>query len=310
MMLGQIKAQKVGISIFTCGIVRIARAGRSFVDWIRGIQNAMRYIEDNITEDLDYCDIARQAYVSSFHFQRAFSILSGLTLGEYIRNRRLTLAGIELSARNVKVIDVAMKYGYDSPDSFNRAFSRFHGISPSSAKKEGAALKSFLPLKINFKLEGGNTMEYRIEAKEALRVIGVKRVFNSETSYSEIPKFWDEHFNSGGGKHIFGMFGVCYDHDEDTHLFNYMIADCIEGKDGLPDTYEEMEIPAKTWAVFPCRGAMPLALQEVNGKIWSEWLPNCQEYEIDGNMNIEMYSDGDSGSADYYSEIWIPVRKK
>ena len=280
------------------------------MDWIQGVQNAVRFIEDNITEELDYDEIAKQAYVSSFHFQRAFGILCGFTLGEYIRNRRLTLAGLELSAGKIKVIDVAVKYHYDSPDSFNRAFSRFHGISPSSAKKEGAILKSLAPLKIKFNLEGGSVMEYRIEAKEAFTVVGSAKEFNSDASYSEIPKFWREHFESGGGKHICGMFGICYDHDEDTHLFNYMIADSIGGKEELPDIFVKKEIPAKTWAIFPCKGAMPNALQEVNSRIWSEWLPNCREYEMDGNINLEMYSDGDTSSADYYSEIWIPVIRK
>jgi AraC family transcriptional regulator len=106
------------------------------MDWIRGVQNAIQYVEDNITEKLDFETISKQAFVSSFHFQRAFSILCGFTLGEYIRNRRLTLAGMELSSSNAKVIEVAVKYGYDSPDSFTKAFIRFHGIPPSSAKTE------------------------------------------------------------------------------------------------------------------------------------------------------------------------------
>lgn len=283
------------------------------MDWIKGIQNAVLYIEDNITEELDYNEIAKQAYVSSFHFQRAFAILCGFTLGEYIRNRRLTLAGIELLSGDEKIIDVALKYGYDSPDGFTKAFSRFHGVSPSSLRKEGAglnALKFCAPLKIKFKLEGGNIMDYKIESKEAFTVIGTIREFNSDTSTALIPKFWQEHYQSGGGKYICGMFGICSDHDSDCKAFDYMIADSAEGKGALPDKYVTKEIPAKTWAVFPVKGAMPDALQEVNRKIWSEWLPNCREYEIDGNLNIEMYSAGDTSSPDYYSEIWIPVKKK
>lgn len=280
------------------------------MDWIQGIQNAVRYIEDNITEELDYDDIAGRACVSSFHFQRAFGILCGFTLGEYIRNRRLTLAGMELSSGNAKVIDVAVKYGYDSADSFTKAFSRFHGISPSCARKEGASLKSVAPLKIKFKLEGGNVMDYRIEAKEAFTVIGAVREFNNDTSYLEIPKFWGEHFQSGNGKYVCGMFGICFDSSEDCKNFNYMIADSAAGKGKLPDEFTTKEIPAKTWAVFPVKGAMPTALQDVNTRIWSEWLPNCREYELDGDINIEMYSDGDTNSADYYSEIWVPVKKK
>ena len=279
------------------------------MSWVQGIQNAIRYIEDNITDELNYDEIAKQAYISSFYFQRAFSILCGFTLGEYIRNRRLTLAGMELSSGDVKVIDIAVKYGYDSPDSFTKAFTRFHGISPSSARKEGSNLKSSAPLTINFKLEGGKIMDYRIEAKDAFTVIGEVREFNSDTSYKEIPTFWGNHFQSGGGEYISGMFGICFDHDEDSNKFSYMIADCVDGKGTMPEKYTKMNLPAKTWAVFPVKGPMPDALQEINTKIWSEWLPNCHEYEMHGNTNIEMYSCGDTSSADYYSEIWLPVRK-
>ncbi|SHN69561.1 AraC family transcriptional regulator [Desulfovibrio litoralis] len=280
------------------------------MDWIQGIQNAIRYIENNILEELDYDEIATQAYVTSFYFQRAFSVLCGFTLGEYIRNRRLTLAGVELSSGTDKIIDVALRYRYDSPDSFTKAFTRFHGIPPSSAKKEGATLKFIAPLKIKFKLEGGNVMDYRLETKEAFNVIGVERGFNSDTAYADITKFWYEHFENGNGKYICGMFGISYGYNSNTHMFNYMIADSIQDKGSLPDGFITKEIPAKTWAVFPVKGAIPSALQEVNSKIWSEWLPNCHEYELDGNINIEMYSEGDINSTDYYSEIWIPVKKK
>jgi AraC family transcriptional regulator len=280
------------------------------MDWIQGIQNAIRYIEENITEELDYDEIARCANISSFHFQRAFSILCGFPLGEYIRNRRLTLAAMELSASDIKVIDAAVKYRYDSPDSFTKAFTRFHGIAPSSAKKEGAQLKAFAPLKIKFSLEGANLMEYRIEAKDAFQVIGTARDYNMDTAFEEVPKFWQEHYQSGNGKYIFGMFGINYDEDYSSGKFSYMIADRIDGKGALPDIFTTKEIPAKTWAVFPCRGAMPKALQDTATKTMNEWLPNCREYEMDGNFIIEMYSEGDTTSSDYYSEIWLPVKKK
>ena len=159
-------------------------------------------------------------------------------------------------------------------------------------------------------MEGGSIMDYKIEAKEAFEVIGAVREFDSDTSYAEIPKFWGEHFQSGDGQFIHGMFGICYEHSCDTKKFNYMIADTVAGKGKLPDKFVKKEIPARTWAIFPIKGAMPNALQEVNTRIWNEWLPNCREYELDGNINIEMYSCGDTSSADYYSEIWIPVKKK
>lgn len=279
------------------------------MDWITGLQNALRYIEDNITEELDSTEISKLAHVSSFHFQRVFSILCGYTLGEYIRNRRLTLAGTELMKGNAKVIDVALKYGYDSPDSFAKAFARFHGITPSSVRNKGVRLKSFTPLKIKFSLEGGSTMEYKIVDKDAFIVIGVEREFDYETSYEAIPKFWSEHFESGGGKYVCGMFGICFDENKDSNSFKYIIADSYNPAREIPDGYITKTFPAAKWAVFPCTGAMPKALQDVNTRIWNEWLPNCREYEIAGNYNVEMYSEGDTNSSDYYSEIWIPVKK-
>lgn len=275
--------------------------------WAEGIQNAVQYMEDNITEELDIGDIAAMAYVSPFHFQRIFSVLCGFTVGEYIRSRRLTLAAQELSASDMKVIDAAVKYGYDSPDSFTRAFTRFHGISPSAAKERGAELKDFAPLRIKLTLEGGTVMEYRIVEKAAFTVMGRARRFNSETSYSEIPKFWDEHFSGDECKKICGMYGVCLDGDGSS--FEYLIADNYDPCNEVPEGYVTKTIPEGTWAVFPCRGALPNSLQNVNTRIWNEWLPNCKEYKLGGNYNIEMYTPPAENPEDTYSEIWVPVVK-
>lgn len=130
--------------------------------WVEGIGDAISYIENNITEELTIDDIAKQAYVSPFYFQKGFSMLCGFTVGEYIRQRRLTLAGSELIATDSRIIDIALKYGYDSPDSFTRAFTRFHGVTPVAVRKDGAVIKSFAPLKIKFTLEGGYIMDYKI----------------------------------------------------------------------------------------------------------------------------------------------------
>lgn len=147
------------------------------MDWITGIQNAINYIEDRITDELDYEQIAKESFSSSFHFQRVFSILCGYTLGEYIRNRRLTLAGTELANTREKVIDVAYKYGYDNPESFAKAFQKFHGITPSQARGSGVMLKSFSRLSTKVSLEGGSIMNYRIEEKPAMLLTGYKRRF-------------------------------------------------------------------------------------------------------------------------------------
>jgi len=274
--------------------------------WIEGIQNAIGFIEDNLTAELKIEDIAAKAYVSAFHFQRIFNVLCGYTVGEYIRNRRLSLAAEELSRSEARVVDVAVKYGYDSPDSFARAFTKFHGVYPSAAKLKGANLKSFVPIRIKLKLEGGKMLEYRIVEKEQFTVMGKARKFNTETGYAEIPKFWDEH-NMSGDKAVLGMYGICM--DSDGRDFDYLIADNYLPWNEIPEGYEIRVIPAGTWAIFPCRGALPKSLQDVNTRIWSEWLPNCKEYKLAGNYNIEMYTPPTENPDDYYCEIWVPVER-
>ena len=252
--------------------------------WNEGITNAVAYIEEHLTEEIDINKVADQAYVSSFYFQKIFNVLCGFTVGEYIRNRRLTLAAQELSSTDIKVIDAALKYGYDSPDSFTRAFAKFHGISPS-----------------------GTMLEYKIVEKAQFTVMGRTRRFNTETSYEEIPKFWKEHIASGENKTVCGMYGICADIDGKN--FDYLIADNYLPWNEVPEGYETRVFPQGTWAVFPCHGALPKALQEVNTKIWSEWLPSCKAYKFAGNYNIELYTPLHENPEDDYSEIWIPVEK-
>lgn len=150
--------------------------------------------------------------------------------------------------------------------------------------------------------------EYRIVEKSAFTVMGRARSFNTETSYTEIPKFWSEHYQAGESKIVKGMFGVCMDSDGTN--FEYLIADTYMPWNEVPQGYTTKVIPAGTWAVFPCKGALPKALQDVNTKIWSEWLPNCREYKLAGNYNIEVYlTPPQSDPNDTYSEIWVPVEK-
>lgn len=270
--------------------------------WTKGIQSAIQYVEENLTRELSIAEIAARAYVSPFYFQKIFNVLCGFTVGEYIRNRRLTLAAEELSKADTKVIDVAVKYGYDSPDSFARAFTKFHGISPSAAKEKGAAIKSFAPVRIKLTLEGGTIMEYRIVEKAAFTIMGKCRKFNADTSYTEIPQFWREHYQNGGGEIIKGMFGACVDGNGKD--FDYFIADMYFPWNEIPEGCTTKTFQSGTWAVFPYHGECPKALQDVNTKIWSEWLPNCRGYELVGNYNLEVYLDKE------YGEIWVPVKKK
>ncbi len=283
--------------------------------WIEGIGEAISYIEENITAELTIEAIAKQAFVSPFYFQKGFAMLCGFTVGEYIRQRRLTLAGSELVSTDEKIIDIALKYGYDSPDSFTKAFTRFHNVTPTAVRKDGAMIKSFAPLKIEFTLEGGYLMDYKIVEKDSFTVIGASRMFKYETAKSEIPQFWTEHYQAGKGRIVCGMYGVCLDENTGSDEFEYLIADNYDPSAEVPDGFVTKTIPKHTWAVFACKGAMPTALQDVNHKIFSEWLPNCRDYEIAAGYNIEMYTsiaDYPQGNQDenYYSEIWIPVKKK
>ncbi len=276
--------------------------------WTEGIGSAIDYIESNLTEELKIEDIAAKAYVSPFYFQKIFKVLCGFTVGEYIRNRRLTLAAEELTCTNEKIIDIALKYGYDSHDSFTRAFTKFHGISPSAARENGAELKSFAPLKIRLTLEGGNMLEYRIEEKLSFTVVGKMKKFNTETSYDEIPKYWDEYNESGGNDIAPGMYGLCC--DSDGKSFEYYIGCNYLPFMGIPDGYIAKIIPAGMWAIFPCKGTIVETLQSVNTKIWSEWLPNLKEYRLSGNYNLEVYlTPPQPDPKDEYCEIWVPVEK-
>ena len=201
--------------------------------WIEGFQESIDFIEQNLTEELDTADIAAKAALSPFYYQRIFGALCGMTVGEYIRARRMTLAAQELSREDVKVIDVAVKYSYESPDSFTKAFQKFHGIIPSQAREAGAPLRSFAPLHIKITMEGGTMLDYRIVEKAPFTIVGTKRRFNSDTSYQEIPKFWAEYMGQGEKCPIMGTFGVCVDMGDKD--FDYWIADLYKPWEDIPE---------------------------------------------------------------------------
>jgi AraC family transcriptional regulator len=285
------------------------------MEWMKAIGEAVDYIEKNITEELAVDDVANHVGISTFYFQKGFSMLCGYSIMEYIRNRRLALAGVELTNSDAKVIDLAMTYGYDSPDSFTKAFTRFHGITPSQVRKEGTMLKSFAPLKLTISLKGGYLMDYRITAKDSFTVIGSAKEFFYENAKQQIPAFWQEHFASGKGQTVCGMFGINIDEQMGSEKFEYLIADVYNPAMDIPEGFVTRTIPAFTWAIFPCKGAMPESLQNVNEKIFSEWLPALKEYEFAAGYCVEMYDDPDKypkGTQDenYCAEIWIPVKRK
>lgn len=285
------------------------------MEWAELVRDAVQYVENHITEDITMYDVAEYVNVSPFYFHKGFSILCGYTLSEYIRNRRMALAGEELQTGNVTVMELAMKYGYDSPDSFTRAFARFHGCTPLSVRRDKTMVKTFAPLKLTISLKGGCIMDYRITKKEAFTVLCTAKMFSYENAKQDVPLYWQEHYASGKGEHVCGMFGINIDPLMGDEKFEYLIADVYNPSVDVPDGFEVRVIPALTWAVFPCRGPLPQSLQDVNTKIFSEWLPALQNCEFAAGYCVEMYDAPDKypdGTKDkeYYTEIWIPVKKK
>lgn len=290
------------------------------MDWITGISKAIDYIEEHITEPTDYARAAKEACSSPFNFQRVFALLCGYTLGDYVRMRRLTLAGEALLSTDAKVIDVALKYGYDSPESFSRAFTRFHGVSPSAVRK-GAAIRSFSRICVKLILTGGRIMEYRIEKKQAAKIICRRREFTKpgdDYTNREIPEFWNECGRDGSIQKLCGyikdsaqfkgLLGVCFSTEMTDSGFPYGIGAEYDGESD-PQDFEIVEIPAYTYAVFTMRGKMPDAFRETYRKICTEFFPQSG-YEYGNGVEIEVYPSADVQNPDYSCEIWIAVKPK
>ena len=273
--------------------------------WIEGFQESIDYIEENLSEALDIEKIARKAALSPFYYQRIFGAVCGMSVGDYIRARRMTLAAQRLTSTEEKVIEVALAYGYDSPDSFAKAFGRFHGITPSQAREPGTRLRSLAPMRIKLTMDGGNMLEYSITEKAPFTIVGVKRRFNSDTSYQEIPKYWEEWMQQGEKRPVMGTFGVCVDMIGKN--FDYWIADLYFPWEENPEGCETRVIPRSLWAQFPCTLE---TLQAVNTKIWSEWLPSLRGYQLAEDCEIEVYLPSEDGSGEIKTAIWVPLKKE
>ncbi|MDE6784565.1 MAG: AraC family transcriptional regulator [Ruminococcus sp.] len=292
------------------------------MEWIKSIQNAIDYIEEHLTDDIDYEDIARKAYSSTFHFQRVFSILCGFTVGDYIRMRRLSMAASDLIRHNCKVIDTALKYGYDTPESFTRAFVRFHGVTPTEAKR-GSNVKSFSRLSVKLILTGGRTMDYRIEKLGAFKVICRRKQVSKQNNWTATPDisaYWGECAENGTTQKIIsyfpekpnlkGILGICFSGGFEAENFPYGIGIEYDGRPVPDDELEIIEIPANTYAVFVCRGKMPDAFPETYKKIITEFFPQSSKYEYAHGIELEVYPTDDIHNPDYICEIWIAVNEK
>lgn len=298
------------------------------MDWISGLQRAVDYIEAHLDEPLDYADIAAQSYSSSYHFQRVFSLLCGMTLGEYIRCRRLALAGAELSAGGAKVIDVALKYGYDSPDSFARAFAKFHGITPSGAR-QGQQIRSFSRFTVKLVLEGGTKMMYRIETKPELILTGYRRRFTGLPFGPDRERQEEDFFcttraaqwllrGAAAANHIdycvvdniaddgYDFFiAAALDADERA----YMLDSAVMGVDMTQFRFEHITIPAQTYAVFATEHSeAPIdEYLDIRQRIAAEWLPGSG-YTLANAPELALYHwRPQTGKHDRYIEICLPV---
>ena len=282
------------------------------MDLLTQLNNAVKYIEENICADIEIDKISGVTYYSPYHFGRIFYYITDMPLSEYIRKRKLSLAAMELQNSAVKVIDLAVKYGYDSADSFTRAFIKQHGVTPTEARRSGVALKLFPPITFQIKIQGVQEMNWRIEEREAFEVFGIEKIFkNDETD--KIPAFWDETRDDGRRIRLTEegerngctvIMAICGHIDESADEFPYMI--CFEVITGCNTTgFKVVKIPKATWVVFRAegmKGHSNCQIPELFHTAYSEWFPSSM-YEKFPGPDMEIYGDG-------FEEVWIPVVKK
>ncbi len=290
------------------------------MDWITGIQRALDYTESHLTVEIDYEAVAKQACSSVFHFQRMFGMLCGFSLGDYIRMRRLTLAAEELMRTDCRIIDIALKYGYDTPESFSRAFLRFHGINPTHAR-QGGTVKSFSRLSVKLILSGGSTMDYRIEKKAPFQLVCKKKQVikpQGDTAAEDISAFWAACRKDGTVEaicrharfdHLGGMLGVCFSGEMSDSVFPYGIGAEYNGAPLGGEQLEILEIPEHTYAVFQCKGKMPEAFNTTYQRIVTEFFPQSN-YEYGNGVELEVYPSAEVDDPNYACEIWIAVNEK
>lgn len=254
--------------------------------------------------------------MSNYHFHRLFSMITGITANEYIRKRRLSMAGQEISMSDAKVLDISLKYGYDSPESFSKAFMRFHGVTPGIARRSGMELKSFNRLIIKISLEGGTIMDYKIVKKESFKLLTKVKEFRvesiSEEDNRDIPNFWNECAESGVLKQLKSntkkqdIYGACKPISKESKYFDYGIAMEYCGGD-IPEGFVVWDVKPTLWGVFKCIGEDEKCIGEMWNRIFNEFLPGS-EYVMLDDIDFELYKE--ENNTDCFCEIWIPVEKK
>ena len=285
------------------------------MDWLKRMNEAVEYIEENLDKDISYDEAARIACCSAFYFQRIFSYVMGISLSEYIRRRRMTQAAFELQRTEAKVIDIALKYGYTSPTSFNRAFQSIHGITPTAARSMGSTLNAYPAVRFSVQVTGGNAMTYYIAEKAPMRMVGIRIPLSADMDENQkkIPGFWQSVLSGSRFSEICslsdqspqGILGISV--YEGPESFYYYIAAATDAP--APPGMYAFEIPAATWAVFENEGEFKADVQSIFRRFYTEWLP-FSGYAYAGLPDIEVYPVGEETPVSGHSEVWIGIRKE
>lgn len=285
------------------------------MDWITKMNLALGYIEENLDNEITNEELARIVDCSFFHFQKIFYYMANITLSEYIRRRKLTLSAFELQNTDQKVIDIAIKYGYDSPTAFTRAFQKMHHMTPTQAKSSEKMFTAYTPITFQISIKGVQKMNYAIIEKEKFRIIGMRLRTNIADGdyYEKIEEFWKENTMKGLLPKLLelndgqpqGILGVAIGDWENKGEFNYYIA-VASNKPKIPEGMEALEINRSKWAMFDCVGPMPTALRNMQQRIITEWFPQSG-YQYSNLPDIELYTDGNTLADDYQTQVWIPV---
>lgn len=283
------------------------------MEWNEKLQAIIDYVENHLQqkeESIDREEISKIAECSFGFFQKVFSYMNGISFAEYIRSRKLTLAGYDLKSTDLKVIDISYKYGYDSPTSFAKAFQRFHGVSPKEARTRNVVLKVVPKMQI---LER-HAYSWKLERKGGFRLVGKSFAVSCENNihFKKIPEIWNECQRNGifaklisidtaAPKGIFGLFG---NYDEQSNEIEYSIMAISDQK--TPQGFTEINLPAAAWAIFDCRGPVPQAIQKGWQYLNEEWLVKYP-FQHAPCPELEWYSNGNAYDSDYLSQIWIPI---
>lgn len=282
------------------------------MEWIERLNRTIAYIEKNLTGTIDYEELGQIACCSPYHFQRMFGYMAEIPLSEYIRKRRMSRAAVDLQSSDEKIIDIAARYGYESPTAFNRAFQSVHGFAPSQARTNGQILKSYPPISFHITIKGAAEMDYRIEKKDAFRVVGVSIPLDSdmEKNFATIPALWGKAAQDGTiaklcqrmNSQPMGVLGVCGGHEDGKNLRYYIAVASTADAEG----FETYTVPSFTWAIFSGQGT-GVSIQQLEQRVVTEWLPTSG-YEYANGPDIEVYLDPNPANTKY--EVWIPVIKK